>query len=67
MKGKWLWFLGFALCGILGWSLGYLRVPYIESNHSFWVGFGFCAALGAFLLLVMLMVRRTTLLTKAFG
>ncbi len=38
-------------CVLVGWALGYIRVPYVEQNYSFWVGFvgglGFIAFIAA--------------------
>ncbi|MEL6132522.1 MAG: pentapeptide repeat-containing protein [Bacteroidota bacterium] len=38
--------LGFILSGLLGWVLGYLRLPLIEHNdhYNFWIGFATCLA-----------------------
>lgn len=37
---------------LAGWVLGYLRLPYIEKNQSFWVGFAACLVI---LLLVVVL------------
>lgn len=38
------------ISGVMGWILGFLRFPYIEKNHVFWVGFTACMAVISFLL-----------------
>ncbi len=35
---------------LMGWALGYIRVPFIDSNYAFWVGFVGCLGLMAFIL-----------------
>lgn len=38
------------LSAIIGWALGYIKVPYIERNYSYWLGFIACfATLGLFI------------------
>ncbi len=48
--------IGIILGGLIGWALGFLRLPYIENNFSFLVGFTACfafAALGILLFLAL--------------
>ena len=50
-----IFFIGGILGSIAGWMLGYLKLPYIEKNHSFFLGFLSCIVLvTAFLLIVYL-------------
>ena len=52
MKRRVLLFSAMFFCLVLGWGLGFLRLPMAEYNHSFWVG---ClAGIGAILLLLVL-------------
>lgn len=37
--------VGFTLGGIIGWLLGFIRMPYIEQNNSFALGFILCFAI----------------------
>lgn len=39
MNKRWIAILGIGFSAIIGWSMGYIRVPYINQDHSFWVGF----------------------------
>jgi len=38
MKGRGYLLSGGLLGIIIGWGLGYLRIPYVAHHHSFWVG-----------------------------
>lgn len=40
MKGFLKFLVGGILGGVLGWGLGYLRIPMVEKDGSFWVGAG---------------------------
>lgn len=33
------------MCALMGWTLGYIKVPYIETSFSFWIGFASCFAM----------------------
>lgn len=55
MKEKRNLIAGLILGGVIGWTLGFLRLPYVEKNVSFWMGFVLCLALvflGAVLMFV---------------
>jgi len=45
MKEKRNFLIGIILSGILGWILGFLRLPYLEKNYSFFLGFIACLSL----------------------
>lgn len=45
MKGKRYFIIGCLLSGIIGWTLGFLRLPYLEGNSSFAIGFACCFCL----------------------
>lgn len=47
MKGKRILVFGIFLGTVFGWTLGFLRLPYIEKNYSFLMGFISCLALVA--------------------
>lgn len=53
MKGKRQLLIGLVFGMAIGWAMGFLRLPYIEKNCSFWLGF--LAAL-AFVSLVLLLL-----------
>ncbi len=40
---------------VVGWTLGYLRLPYIEKNYSFWAGFLACVGFVLFVLVTNLL------------
>ncbi len=40
------------LCMLFGWTLGYIRIPYIERNDLFWVGFACGLSLQTFIFTV---------------
>ncbi len=46
MKGKRYFIIGCLLSGIIGWTMGFLRLPYLEKNSSsFAIGFASCFCL----------------------
>lgn len=47
-----------------GWALGYLRLPHVQRNHSFWVGFISAIAILFFLVLVKLIWNKNTFLVR---
>jgi uncharacterized protein YjbI with pentapeptide repeats len=51
-------------CVLIGWVLGYLRLPYIEKNHSFWIGFLACLGLVLFLVLLRIIWNNNAFLFK---
>ncbi len=53
MKRKLLWLSALFFSLVIGWTLGYLRMPYIENDDSFWVGF--LAGLGLIALFISLL------------
>ena len=53
MKGKWYLLTGLVVGSILGWALGFLRLPYIEKNYLFLVGY--MAALASVSLVLLLL------------
>ncbi|MBK7738428.1 MAG: pentapeptide repeat-containing protein [Saprospiraceae bacterium] len=40
------------LCMLLGWIFGYIKVPYFETTHSFWIGFIGCLGIFAFVFML---------------
>lgn len=58
MKRIWNLLFGAVLGLLLGWSLGYLRLPVLGKSHSFWVGFISCLALVSLLFLLILALRK---------
>lgn len=52
VKGILKFLVGAILGGLVGWALGFLRFPMVESNGSFWTGF--LAAMSLVLLLLAL-------------
>ncbi|MEO6190686.1 MAG: pentapeptide repeat-containing protein [Saprospiraceae bacterium] len=37
---------------IMGWTFGFIKVPYVERNDSFWVGFVACLAVMVFIIAI---------------
>ncbi len=52
MKGRRIFFAGLVLSAIAGWAMGYLRLPYLEKDDSFWLGFVAALAAGSLALLL---------------
>lgn len=53
MKQKLLWLSALFFSLVIGWTLGYLRMPYVRSGDSFWIGL--LAGLGLVVLLISLL------------
>ena len=49
MKRQGLIVTGLILSGLIGWFLGYLRLPFLPNNYTFGLGFLACLTVGAFL------------------
>lgn len=64
MKGKWSLLVGLSIGILMGWSLGYLRLPYIEKDDSFLLGFISALAGLSLLLLLWSAWNRKGLLNK---
>ncbi len=65
MKGRKRFLLaGIVLGAAMGWAMGYLRLPHLEKNSSFWVGFLASLALVSFLLSMVYLWNKNSLLTR---
>lgn len=40
------------LSAVMGWAFGFIKLPYIERNYSFWLGFVACFTLIAFIIAI---------------
>lgn len=67
MKGKRNLLIGIVLGVLMGWALGYLRLPFITKNYSFLIGFGACLALVAFLLALLFVWNKNSFLVRMIG
>ena len=55
------------LCAAVGWAVGFLRLPYIEKNQSFWVGFLGCAGFVSLIIALLLVWNKYALLIRIVG
>jgi len=56
----------FWLCSVLlGWFMGYINVPFVESKNNFFLGFGACLALGVWMLSIHWINGKRVSLTPA--
>lgn len=67
MKGKRIFLIGIALGALMGWALGFLRLPLVEKSNSFWVGFLACLAAVSFLVSVLYVWNKNNLLLRLIG
>jgi uncharacterized protein YjbI with pentapeptide repeats len=58
---------GTVLGVVLGWSAGYLRVPMMEQNASFWVGFAACLALVLFVVGLLYVWNKNAFFARLIG
>jgi uncharacterized protein YjbI with pentapeptide repeats len=66
MKQKRYLLIGLVFGTIIGWAMGFLRLPLIEKNYSFWVGFVAALSLVS-LVLLLLSARNTNFLLGRIG
>ncbi len=67
MKAKKNLLIGVTLGAMLGWPLGFLRLPYIEKNLSFMVGFISCFVLSALVLILVFVWNKHSILIRLIG
>lgn len=67
MKGFLKFLVGGILGGVLGWGLGYLRIPMVEKDGSFWVGFAVSLAMVLFVVVALIAWNKNALLMKVIG
>lgn len=67
MKTTWNFLIGIILGAVIGWILGFLRLPYIEKNASFWVGFAACMAFILSVVVFLFVWDRHSLLLRLIG
>jgi uncharacterized protein YjbI with pentapeptide repeats len=65
MKAKRYLLVGLFLGALAGWTLGFLRLPYLEKNTSFGVGFLSCLAMGLIGWLLMFVWKKNTWLLQS--
>lgn len=59
--------IGIILGGLIGWALGFLRLPYIEKNFSFLMGFIACFAFAALGIILLFVLNRNFLPLRLIG
>jgi uncharacterized protein YjbI with pentapeptide repeats len=59
--------IGVFLGALIGWALGFLRLPYLEKNHSFWLGMVTGLALVSLALLMLFVWNKNVFLLRLMG
>lgn len=59
--------IGVILGAVIGWALGFLRLPYIEKNSSFLLGFIACVALILLVLALLFAWKKHSTLLRLIG
>lgn len=67
MKAKSYLLIGATLGAIIGWAFGFLRLPYLEKNLSFLLGFITCLAFIALGVMVLFVWNKRSLLRTLIG
>jgi len=67
MKAKRNLLIGIILGAVIGWALGFLRLPYVEKNLSFWLGVITCLAFILFGLILLRVWNKHLLLMRLMG
>ena len=60
MKEKRNFLIGIFLSGLVGWALGFLRLPYVDQNFSFALGFITCLAVVALAFIFLSIWKKNT-------
>ena len=66
MKGKKGVLISLILCGIIGWTFGYLRMPFINKNFSLLIGFATGLAIVLLGIILLFVWNKHPLLFKLF-
>lgn len=67
MKAKKNLLTGITLGAFIGWVLGFLRLPHLEKNFSFWVGFIACLAVISLGIVLLFVWNKNSILFKIIG
>ena len=59
--------IGVVLGAVIGWAVGFLRLPYIERNDSFWVGLAGGVSAVLLVVAVLFVWNRNSLLIRLIG
>ena len=51
-------FIGLVFGAVIGWALGFLHLPYLEKNYSFFVGFISCLAFVAIIHITLFLLKK---------
>lgn len=65
MKRQGLIVIGLLLSGLIGWFLGYLRLPFVPNNYAFGLGFLACMAAGAFVWVLLFLWNKSVRIFQA--
>ncbi|MEO0584648.1 MAG: pentapeptide repeat-containing protein [Bacteroidota bacterium] len=65
MKRQGLIVIGLLLSGLIGWFLGYLRLPFLPNNYAFGLGFLACLAVGALVWVLLFLWNKNVRLFQA--
>jgi uncharacterized protein YjbI with pentapeptide repeats len=60
-------FIGLVLGGLIGWALGFLRLPYLEQNTSFLLGFITSLACVALVCILLFVWNKSSVFLKMIG
>lgn len=55
------------LCISVGWTLGYLRLPYIENKQAYWIGFLACLVIVLLLISLLYIWNQNKILHRTIG
>lgn len=64
MKGKRSLLVGGILGAVIGWAVGYMRLPYMNNSRAFWVGAVASLAVVLLFLFLLYLWRQPTFLTR---
>ena len=67
MKKTWPLLIGIMIGGTIGWTLGFLNLPFVNMSHEFWIGFMACLAFILFLITLLFIWNKRKLLLSLIG
>lgn len=55
------------LCLFVGWTFGYLRLPYVENKQAYWIGFLACLTIVGLIILLLQIWNQNKVLQRTIG
>lgn len=67
VRARWNLLIGITLGVAIGWAAGILRLPTVDGNDAFWIGFIACLGVVLFLIALLIAWNKNAFLAKVIG